>query len=250
MKPSEVNPIVSIENLYQLDIRVGTIEAVNEVENSNKLTIALLDGLSLGGGSELALACQAIIATPAGSIGFTETGIGIIPGLGGMLRLARHVGPELAKYYVFTGTAISADDALKLGVVTRLVAPTEVKAAIKELASEGKPEKYRPREIPEQFQPLAHMGSTENAARLLNGQLPEGVPQEIAAKTAKFIGYKAPLALKIANEIIENKQGIFSVNQRLRVLNTCVAKNYTNIYDESCKCAGINGRTGGCAFAL
>jgi enoyl-CoA hydratase/3-hydroxyacyl-CoA dehydrogenase len=182
-------------------------ELLLDIENSNKLTIALLDGLSLGGGSELALACQAIIATPAGSIGFTETGIGIIPGLGGMLRLARHVGPELAKYYVFTGTAISADDALKLGVVTRLVAPTEVKAAIKELASEGKPEKYRPREIPEQFQPLAHMGSTENAARLLNGQLPEGVPQEIAAKTAKFIGYKAPLALKIANEIIDAQVG-------------------------------------------
>jgi len=59
-------------------------------------------------------------------MGFTETGIGIIPGLGGMLRLARHVGPELAKYYVFTGTPISAEDALKLGIVARLVTPAEV----------------------------------------------------------------------------------------------------------------------------
>ncbi|MBW2469202.1 MAG: 3-hydroxyacyl-CoA dehydrogenase/enoyl-CoA hydratase family protein, partial [Deltaproteobacteria bacterium] len=64
-------------------------------------------------------------------------------------------------------------------------------------------DKYRPRDIPEQFQVLAQMGTAENAARLLNGQLPEGVPEEIAAKTAKFIGYKAPLALKIANEIID-----------------------------------------------
>ncbi|MBW2515352.1 MAG: enoyl-CoA hydratase/isomerase family protein, partial [Deltaproteobacteria bacterium] len=178
-------------------------ELLLDIENSDKLTIALLDGLSLGGGSELALACQAIIATPAGSMGFTETGIGIIPGLGGMLRLARHVGPELAKYYVFTGIPISAEDALKLGIVARLVTPAEVPAAIKELASGGKPDKYRPRDIPEQFQVLAQIGTAENAARLLNGQLPEGVPEEIAAKTAKFIGYKAPLALKIANEIID-----------------------------------------------
>ena len=182
-------------------------ELLLDIENSDKLTIALLDGLSLGGGSELALACQAIIATPAGSMGFTETGIGIIPGLGGMLRLARHVGPELAKYYVFTGTPINADDAQDLGMVTRRVAPAEVASAIEEVASEGKPDKYRQREIPEKFKMLAQMGSSENVARLLNGQPPEGVAAEIAAKIAKFIGYKAPLALKIANEIIDEQVG-------------------------------------------
>ena len=61
-------------------------EVFLKIENSSKLTIALLDGLSLGGGSELALACQAIVATSAGSMAFPETGIGIYPGLGGMLR--------------------------------------------------------------------------------------------------------------------------------------------------------------------
>jgi enoyl-CoA hydratase/3-hydroxyacyl-CoA dehydrogenase len=182
-------------------------ELLLDIENSDKLTIALLDGLSLGGGSELALACQAIAATPAGSMGFPETAIGIFPGLGGMLRLARHVGPELAKYYIFTGTPISAEDAHALGIVTRLVAPAELMAAINELASEGKPEKYRQREIPEHFQPLAQIGIAENVSRLLNGQLPEGVAEELAAKTAKMISYKAPLALKIANEIIDAQVG-------------------------------------------
>lgn len=182
-------------------------ELLLDIENSDKLTIALLDGLSLGGGSELALACQAIVATPAGSMGFTETGIGIIPGLGGMLRLARQVGPELAKFYVFTGTSISAGDAQKLGIITRLVAPAEGASAINELVSTGKPDKYRQREIPEKFKTLAQLGSSENVTRLLNGQLPGGVPQEIAAKTAKFIGTKAPLALKIANEIIDEQLG-------------------------------------------
>jgi enoyl-CoA hydratase/3-hydroxyacyl-CoA dehydrogenase len=182
-------------------------ELLLDIENSDKLTIALLDGLSLGGGSELALACQAIIATPTGSMGFTETGIGIIPGLGGMLRLARHIGPELAKYYVFTGTPISAQDAHTLGIITHLVAPADVTTAITEIEAEGKPDKYRPREIPEQFQPLAQMGTADNISRLLNGQLPKGVPEDMAAKTSKFIGYKAPLALKIANEIIDEQIG-------------------------------------------
>jgi len=182
-------------------------ELLLKIENSNKLTIALLDGLSLGGGSELALACQAVVATPAGSMGFTETGIGIFPGLGGMLRMARFAGPELAKYYVFTGIPISAEDALALGIATRLVAPAEVAAAINKLASEGKPDKYRPTELPQRFKTLAQICSSENAGRLLAGMLPEGVPDEIAAKTAKFIGYKAPLALKIANEVIDQQVG-------------------------------------------
>jgi len=178
-------------------------ELLLAIENSDKLTICLLDGLSLGGGSELALACQAIVATPAGSLGFPETGIGIFPGLGGMLRLARHVGPDLARYYAFTGTSLSAQNALDLGVVTRLVEPAEIADAIKALVAEGRPDKYRARPIPEAYEPLAQLGSRENTARLLSGKLPEGVDDALAAKTAKVLGYKAPLALKIADEIIE-----------------------------------------------
>ncbi len=177
------------------------------IEESEKFTIALLDGLSLGGGSELALSCQAIVATPAGSIGFPETGIGIYPGLGGMLRFARHVGPELAKYYTFTGAPLSAQDAYDLGIVTRLGEPAEVDTAMAALTSEGRSDKYRPRDIPERFRPLAQMCAKENVERLLSGKSPEGVPEDIAAKTAKIVGYKAPLALKVANEIIDEQAG-------------------------------------------
>ena len=182
-------------------------EVFLKIENSDKLTIALLDGLSLGGGSELALACQVIVATPSGSMGFPETGIGIYPGLGGMLRMARHVGPELAKYYVFTGAPISAADAQAMGIVTCLVEPAEIDSTITELISKAKPDKYQLREMPDKFKPLAQMCNSENTARLLAGKLPEGVPQEIAAKTTKIIGYKAPLAIKLANEIIDQQVG-------------------------------------------
>jgi len=182
-------------------------ELLLRIENSEKLTIALIDGLSLGGGSELALACQAILATPAGSLGFPETGIGIYPGLGGMLRLARQIGPQLAKYYVFTGAPLSAADAHALGIVQHLVQPAEVEATIRQMAAGGKPDKYRSRPIPETFQQLARLGSADNVAALLAGRLPEGVDGALAEKAAKMVGYKAPLALKAADEIIDGQIG-------------------------------------------
>jgi enoyl-CoA hydratase/3-hydroxyacyl-CoA dehydrogenase len=180
-------------------------ELLLRIENSDKLTVALLDGLSLGGGSELTLACQAVVATPAGSLGFTETGIGIYPGLGGMLRMARIVGPELAKFYVFTGIPISAEDAQALGIVTRLVAPAEVESAIQELAAGEKPVKYQQRDLPEPMQNFARVCTKDNVDRLLAGNQPQNVPQDLAARAAKFIGYKAPVAIKVANEIIDRQ---------------------------------------------
>ncbi len=182
-------------------------EVFLKIENSPKLTIALLDGLSLGGGSELALACQAIVATSAGSMGFPETGIGIYPGLGGMLRMTRQVGPELAKYYVFTGMPISAADARDLGIVQKLVAPAQIPAAIQSLVSEGRPDKYRSRDLADRFKPLADMFSGGRVASWLAGKLPDGVSAESGAKTLKAVGFKAPLALKISAEIIDRQQG-------------------------------------------
>jgi enoyl-CoA hydratase/3-hydroxyacyl-CoA dehydrogenase len=175
------------------------------IEESKKLTIALLDGLSLGGGSELALACQAIVATPAGSMAFPETGIGIYPGLGGMLRMARHVGPELAKYFAFSGAALSAADALALGIVTRLVPPAEVDAAIQALVAAGRPDKYRQRPIPDKFKPFAQLFEKARIPALLAGKAPDGVSAELAGKLVKALGYKAPLALRIADEIVDRQ---------------------------------------------
>ena len=180
-------------------------ELFRRIETAPKLTIALLDGLSLGGGSELALACQAIVATPAGSMAFPETGIGIYPGLGGMLRMARHVGPELAKYYTFTGAGIPAADAFAMGIVTRLVEPADVPKAIAELAAQGKVDKYAERTLPERFQKLATLCSTEAVKDLLSGKVPDGVDAEAASKLLKTMGYKAPIALRIADKIIDRQ---------------------------------------------
>jgi len=108
---------------------------------------------------------------------------------------------------MFTGTTMTASDAHSLGIVTRLVAPSEVDAAIRELVAGGKPEKYRHREIPEKFKPFAAACSRENVDRLLAGNAPQGVAEDLAARTVKVIGYKAPIALKISNEIIDQQVG-------------------------------------------
>ncbi|MCU0559907.1 MAG: 3-hydroxyacyl-CoA dehydrogenase NAD-binding domain-containing protein [Desulfobacterales bacterium] len=178
------------------------------IEESKKLTIALLDGLSLGGGSELALACQAIVATPAGSMAFPETGIGIFPGLGGMLRMARHVGPALAKYFTFTGAFISATDALALGIVAKLVEPAGVEAVLQTLAAGATPEKYALRETPEKYKHFAALFDAGHVAELLAGKAPAGQNAELAGKVLKTLGYKAPLALRIAADIIDRQAGL------------------------------------------
>ena len=92
-------------------------------------------------------------------------------------------------------------------MVTKLVAPSDAEAAIQELVAEGKPDKYRDREIPEKFKPYAVACSQENVARLLSGNPPQGVPEDLAARITKFIGFKAPLALKMGNEIIDQQAG-------------------------------------------
>ncbi|SHF99280.1 enoyl-CoA hydratase / 3-hydroxyacyl-CoA dehydrogenase [Desulfacinum infernum DSM 9756] len=179
------------------------------LENSPKLTIAQLDGLSMGGGSELALACQAVVATPAASMSFPETGIGIYPGLGGMIRTARRIGLELAKYYVFTGETISAQDALDLGLVSKLVPPHQVNESIRELISAGRPkDKYAKRDLPKRFQERARLCSAENVQRILQGDRPEGVSAELAERFMGRIARKAPLAVQKANELMDAQMGV------------------------------------------
>lgn len=179
-----------------------------DIENSDKRTVAVLDGLSLGGGSEFALACQAIVATQAGSVGFPETAIGIYPGLGGMIRTARQIGPELAKYYVFTGKTLSAQDAYDLGMVTEIVDPQELEGGLRAVCVREMPDKYGPREIPERFQELAKACSETNVHKLLAGQKPEGVSDSVAESTLKAVSKKAPLAVKKANELIDKQQDV------------------------------------------
>ena len=178
------------------------------MENSKKLSVAVVDGLSLGGGSELALSCQAILATEAGSFGFPETGIGIYPGYGGMIRTARQIGKALTKYFVFTGKVIKAKDAFDLGIVTKMTTPDKIEEALRELTIAGKPDKYWVRAIPAAYKEMEAICKDGNADKLIAGQPVDGVDKAFADKTASVIAVKAPLALKTANELMDAQEKV------------------------------------------
>lgn len=90
------------------------------IENHPKPVVAAVNGYALGGGLELAMACDWIVAAPEAKIGQPEVAIGVIPGFGGTQRLARLVGKQTAKLLCMTGEQITAEEAHRLGLVSRL----------------------------------------------------------------------------------------------------------------------------------
>jgi len=90
------------------------------IEYLNKPVIAAVNGVALGGGTELALACDIRIAASNASLGLTETRLAIIPGAGGTQRLPRLVGRGKAKELIFTGRRINAQEALQIGLVNQV----------------------------------------------------------------------------------------------------------------------------------
>jgi len=94
------------------------------IELMNKPVIAAVNGIALGGGTELALACDLRIASESATMGLTETRLAIIPGAGGTQRLPRLVGRGKAKELIFTGRRVDAREAFEIGLVNK-VAPAE-----------------------------------------------------------------------------------------------------------------------------
>ena len=105
------------------------------IEESSKAYIAAVNGFALGGGCELALACDFIYASSKAKLGQPEVKLGVIPGFGGTQRLARRVGVAKAKELIFTGEIIGADEALRIGLVDKVVEPEQLIEAVNETAA-------------------------------------------------------------------------------------------------------------------
>ena len=98
---------------------------LNALEALPSITVAAINGAALGGGFELALACDFRIAVKSAKIGLPETSLGLIPGWGGITRATKLVGPTHAKKLFLTALPISAEDGLTIGLVDEVVASAE-----------------------------------------------------------------------------------------------------------------------------
>jgi len=105
------------------------------IEYMRKAVIAAVNGVALGGGTELAMACDIRIASSAATMGQTETRLAIIPGAGGTQRLPRLVGKGIAKELIFTGRRVGAEEALRIGLVNKVVEPDQLLEAAKQMAA-------------------------------------------------------------------------------------------------------------------
>ncbi|MCD7709292.1 MAG: enoyl-CoA hydratase-related protein [Clostridiales bacterium] len=106
-----------------------------KLQNMRQVTIAAVNGFALGGGCEIAMACDIRIASENASFAQPETGLGIIPGFGGTQRLARLVGMGRAKEMIFTCDNIDANEAYRIGLVNKVVPKEEMMNCAKEMAA-------------------------------------------------------------------------------------------------------------------
>jgi enoyl-CoA hydratase len=107
---------------------------LSKIEQLTKPVICAINGMALGGGLELAMACHIRVASEAARFGQPEINLGIIPGFGGTQRLSRIIGPARATELILTGEMISAEEAQRLGLLNAVVGPDQLEETVRALA--------------------------------------------------------------------------------------------------------------------
>lgn len=104
------------------------------VEDFHLPVIAAVNGFALGGGCEFAMACDIRVASTKAKFGQPEVNLGIVPGFGGTQRLPRLIGKGMAKYMIYTGEMVDANEALRIGLVQKVVEPDQLMDECKRIA--------------------------------------------------------------------------------------------------------------------
>ena len=123
---ADIREFVEMDPVAALDFSRNAQRIFRTLETMPKPTIAAVNGFALGGGCELMMACDIAYAADTAQVGQPEITLGIIPGAGGTQRLARLVGKQKAKELMMTGDMIQAEEALRLGLVCKVVPAAEL----------------------------------------------------------------------------------------------------------------------------
>jgi 3-hydroxypropionyl-coenzyme A dehydratase len=118
---ADISYMVNIDPMQAERYATSAQDVINRIDRLEKPVIAAVNGFALGGGCELAMACDIRIASSNAKMGQPEVTIGIPPGWGGTQRLMRLVGPAKAKELIFTGKMIMADEACQIGLVNKVI---------------------------------------------------------------------------------------------------------------------------------
>jgi enoyl-CoA hydratase/3-hydroxyacyl-CoA dehydrogenase len=177
-------------------------DLLQAIDDCDKPVVARLHGLALGGGVELALACDHLIATPNATLAFPETGIGIYPGLGGTQRTPRRIGRGLARWLVFTGQTVGAEEALAIGLVDQVVPHAQLDAAVAAAIADSAPGVRTRPALSAKHAALQAFFAANGADALREGRADTGGDADLA-KAMKRASGKAPIALRLSQELID-----------------------------------------------
>ena len=129
--------LAEMSQITPVDLLLGRrFELWDRIRKISKPIIAAVSGYCLGGGNELAMNCDIVVASESASFGQPEVNVGIIPGAGGTQRLPRVVGKYKAMEMILTGKSISADEAYRVGLVNHVVPPESLMEEAKKIAAD------------------------------------------------------------------------------------------------------------------
>lgn len=207
--------VKKIKNDRICDIELFTEYGQNvfgKIDHSPKKVVAILNGLALGGGLELALCADIILALPKAKIGFPETSIGIYPGLGGTQRSSRKIGKGLSKFMIYTGSILSSSDALEIGIVDEIISYEDLFKLL-----DGKKELsiHKNKMLNKKWRSIKIFFETNTINQIL-GNTFSSISSLDSEKIVKSIKHKAPIALRLADKLITEEKGCQSELAHLR----------------------------------